>query len=100
MWNARSRRRPGPSSLSISRAILADRHKLVLIEDCAQAWGALYRGKPVSTVGQIGCFSLQDTKQITCGDGGIALSSDEKLGPLLTKFGDKGTNRYDPKDSS
>jgi len=79
---------------------IADKHKLILIEDCAQAWGALYRGKPVSTVGQISCFSLQDSKQITCGDGGIALSSDEKFGPLLTKFGDKGTNRYDPKDSS
>jgi len=79
---------------------IADQHKLILIEDCAQAWGALYRGKPVSSVGQISCFSLQDSKQITCGDGGIALSSDETFGPLLTKFGDKGTNRYDPKDSS
>jgi dTDP-4-amino-4,6-dideoxygalactose transaminase len=79
---------------------IAGRHKLMLIEDCAQAWGALYRGKPVSTVGQIGCFSLQDSKQITCGDGGIAVSSDEAIGPLLTKFGDKGTNRYNPKDST
>ena len=79
---------------------IADRHKLILIEDCAQAWGALYRGKPVSMVGQIGCFSLQDSKQITCGDGGIAVSSDEIIGPLLTKFGDKGTNRYNPKDST
>jgi perosamine synthetase len=79
---------------------IADKHHLILIEDCAQAWGALYRGKPISTVGQIGCFSLQDTKHIACGDGGIATSSDEKFGPLLTKFGDKGTNRFNPKDSS
>jgi perosamine synthetase len=79
---------------------IADQHKLILIEDCAQAWGALYRGKPVSSVGQIGCFSLQDSKHIACGDGGIATSGDETLGPLLTKFGDKGTNRYNPKDSS
>src|SRR5438445_3513906 len=79
---------------------IADKHKLVLIEDCAQAWGALYRGKPVSTFGQIGCFSLQDSKQISCGDGGIAMSSDETLGPLLTKFGDKGTNRFNPKDTA
>lgn len=88
-----------PRRLGELKAI-ADKHKLILIEDCAQAWGALYRGKPVSTVGQIGCFSLQDSKQITCGDGGIAMSSDEQFGPLLTKFGDKGTNRYNPKDSS
>ncbi len=88
-----------PSKLAELKEI-ADKHKLILIEDCAQAWGALYRGKPVSTVGQIGCFSLQDSKHISCGDGGVVASSDEKLGPLLTKFGDKGTNRYDPKDSS
>jgi dTDP-4-amino-4,6-dideoxygalactose transaminase len=73
---------------------------LILIEDCAQAWGALYRGKPVSNVGQIGCFSLQDSKHIACGDGGIVASDDAKFGPLLTKFGDKATNRYDPKDSA
>lgn len=79
---------------------IADAHKLILIEDCAQAWGALSRGKPVSTFGQIGCFSLQDSKQITCGDGGIAMSSDETIGPLLTKFGDKGTNRYHPPDTA
>jgi perosamine synthetase len=79
---------------------IADKHKLLLIEDCAQAWGALYRGKPVSTVGQIGCFSLQDSKHIACGDGGVAASSDEMLGPLLTKFSDKGTNRFNPGDTA
>jgi dTDP-4-amino-4,6-dideoxygalactose transaminase len=79
---------------------IADKHKLILIEDCAQAWGALYRGKPISSVGQIGCFSLQDSKHISCGDGGVVASGDEKFGPLLTKFGDKGTNRYDPKDTA
>jgi len=79
---------------------IADRHKLILIEDCAQAWGALYRGKPISSVGQISCFSLQDSKHITCGDGGVAVTSDPKFGPLLTKFGDKASNRFDPKDSA
>ncbi|MGZ4964035.1 MAG: DegT/DnrJ/EryC1/StrS family aminotransferase, partial [Limisphaerales bacterium] len=79
---------------------VSDRHKLILIEDCAQAWGAMYRGKPISSVGQISCFSLQDSKHITCGDGGVAVTSDPKFGPLLTKFGDKGTNRVNPKDSS
>ena len=79
---------------------IADKHKLILIEDCAQAWGALYRGKPISSVGQISCFSLQDSKHIACGDGGVATTGDEKFGPLLTKFGDKGTNRLNAKDSS
>jgi dTDP-4-amino-4,6-dideoxygalactose transaminase len=66
---------------------------LVLIEDCAQAWGAQYRGRPVGTVGHIGCFSLQNSKHITCGDGGVVGSSDERFGPLLQKYGDKGGNR-------
>ena len=79
---------------------IADQRKLILLEDCAQGWGALYRGKPISTVGQIGCFSLQDTKHISCGDGGVVATGDEKFGPLLIKFGDKGTNRLDPKDTA
>jgi perosamine synthetase len=78
---------------------IADKHKLILIEDCAQAWGALYRGKPISSVGQIGCFSLQDTKHIACGDGGVVASGDDKFGPLLIKFGDKGVNRLHGADS-
>jgi perosamine synthetase len=75
---------------------IADKHKLVLIEDCAQAWGAKYRGQPVGTIGHIACFSLQQTKQITCGDGGVVGSNDERFGPLLQRFGDKGANRTHP----
>jgi perosamine synthetase len=88
-----------PCKLAELKAI-ADRHKLVLVEDCAQAWGARYRGKAISTVGNIGCFSMQDSKHIACGDGGIAVTSDEQFGPLLIKFGDKGTNRLNPKDTA
>jgi dTDP-4-amino-4,6-dideoxygalactose transaminase len=72
---------------------LADRHKLVLIEDCAQAWGARYRDRPIGTIGHIACFSLQDSKHVTCGDGGVVGSSDERFGPNLQKFGDKGGDR-------
>jgi perosamine synthetase len=72
---------------------LADRHHLVLIEDCAQAWGARYRGRPIGSVGHFGCFSLQNSKLVTCGDGGVVGSNDERFGPLLQKFGDKGGNR-------
>jgi perosamine synthetase len=72
---------------------LADRHQLVLIEDCAQAWGAKHRGRPVGTVGHIACFSLQNSKHVTCGDGGVVGSNDERFGPLLQRFGDKGMDR-------
>ena len=72
---------------------LAKRHDLVLIEDCAQAWGTRYRGSPVGTIGHYGCFSLMNGKHITCGDGGVVASSDERFGPVLQPFGDKGNDR-------
>jgi dTDP-4-amino-4,6-dideoxygalactose transaminase len=79
---------------------LADKHKLILIEDCAQAWGATYKGKFLGSHGQITCFSLQNTKHITCGDGGVVSTNEPALGPLLVKFGDKGVSRLNPPDSS
>jgi len=72
---------------------LADEHDLVLIEDCAQAWGAKLNDQPVGTFGHIGCYSLNDFKHIGCGDGGIVASSDERFGPVLQKCGDKGYDR-------
>lgn len=81
-----------PCDMDALRA-LADEHKLVLIEDCCQAWGARSRGRPIGTVGDIACFSLQNSKLVTCGDGGVVGSSDERFGPHLQRFGDKGGNR-------
>ncbi|MBI5692206.1 MAG: DegT/DnrJ/EryC1/StrS family aminotransferase [Verrucomicrobia bacterium] len=81
-----------PCDLRALKAI-ADKHQLILIEDCCQAWGAKYRGQPIGSVGHIACWSLQDTKHITCGDGGVVASSDERFGPLLQKCGDKGADR-------
>ncbi|HUP80618.1 MAG TPA: DegT/DnrJ/EryC1/StrS family aminotransferase, partial [Pirellula sp.] len=72
---------------------IADKHQLVLIEDCAQAWGTRYRDRPIGTDGHIASFSLQQSKHITCGDGGIVASNDERFGPLLQQFGDKGIDR-------
>lgn len=76
---------------------LADKHNLALIEDCAQAWGAKYRGKPIGTVGHIACWSLQNSKHVTCGDGGVVASNDERFGPLLQPYGDKGVDRSNVK---
>jgi dTDP-4-amino-4,6-dideoxygalactose transaminase len=73
--------------------VLADELGLVLIEDCAQAWGSLAQGRPVGTIGHIGCFSFNDFKHLSCGDGGIVASSDPTFGPKLQGFGDKGYNR-------
>lgn len=81
-----------PCDLDALRS-LADKHNLILIEDCAQAWGAKYRGRPIGSVGHLACFSLQNSKHITCGDGGIVGTNDERFGPLLQPCGDKGSNR-------
>lgn len=81
-----------PCDLKALKAI-ADQHKLILIEDCCQAWGAKYHGQPIGTVGHIACWSLQDSKHITTGDGGVVASNDERFGPLLQKSGDKGADR-------
>lgn len=58
---------------------LANRHRLKVIEDCAQAHGARYKGKPVGTWGQIGVFSLNVNKTIQSGEGGVCITRDETL---------------------
>lgn len=54
--------------------------KITLIEDCAQAFGSFYKGKPVGTHGDISCFSFYPTKNLaTLGDGGALWTKNEKL---------------------
>ena len=72
---------------------IAREHNLILIEDCAQSWGAKHRGTPVGLVGDFGCYSLNDFKHIACGDGGIVATNSENYGPGLSKWGDKSYDR-------
>lgn len=72
---------------------IAAEHGLAVIEDCAQTWGAFSRGRPVGTIGTLGCYSFNDFKHISCGDGGMVGTNDEKLGPGLQKWGDKNYDR-------
>lgn len=55
---------------------VAKRHGLKVIEDCAQAPGARYKGRPVGTIGDCGIFSFTENKNITTGEGGMLITSD------------------------
>jgi dTDP-4-amino-4,6-dideoxygalactose transaminase len=57
---------------------LARAHGLKLIEDCAHAHGGQYRGRGAGSIGDIGCFSFQESKLMTSGEGGMVITSDLK----------------------
>jgi dTDP-4-amino-4,6-dideoxygalactose transaminase len=58
---------------------LSREHGLRLVEDCAQAHGVLYKGRPVGTLGDIGVFSLNVNKTIQTGEGGVCVTNDAEL---------------------
>jgi perosamine synthetase len=62
---------------------------LQIVEDCAQAYGSMYKGKRAGTMGAIGAFSLNHFKHITCGSGGMILTQDDRLRYLASLFLDK-----------
>ncbi|WP_104204261.1 DegT/DnrJ/EryC1/StrS family aminotransferase [Billgrantia saliphila] len=70
---------------------LAERHGLYLIEDCAQAHGARYRGRSVGSLGHVGCWSFcQDKIMTTGGEGGMVTTSDAELWRRMWAFKDHG----------
>jgi perosamine synthetase len=58
---------------------IAKDHKLRVIEDACQAWLAEYRGRRVGSIGDLGCFSFQNSKHLASGEGGAILGNDEDL---------------------
>ena len=58
---------------------IARRHKLIVIEDAAQAVGATYNGKLAGTLGDIGCFSFTQGKHMTAGEGGLIVTNNDEL---------------------
>lgn len=64
-----------------------------IVEDAAQAIGSLWKGRALGTIGDIGCLSFHDTKNITCGEGGAFLTNDDALAQRAEWMREKGTNR-------
>lgn len=58
---------------------LADKYNLYIIEDAAEMHGQTYKGKPCGSFGDISTFSFYPNKHITCGEGGMVVTNDEKL---------------------
>lgn len=70
---------------------IANEHDLYVIEDCAQAHGAKYKGKPVGSIGHIGCWSFcQDKIMTTGGEGGMVTTNDESLWRKMWAYKDHG----------
>src|SRR5689334_1362257 len=69
---------------------IARKHRIKVLEDGSQSVGASYKGKPLGSMGDIGIFSLQQSKTITAGEGGAVVTSDELLFERACRFHDVG----------
>src|SRR6202007_3083522 len=67
------------------------------IEDCSQTFLAEYKGRFVGTIGAIGCFSMQQGKHMTRGEGGLLIPNDTALGRRARLFVNKAWGYGDPK---
>lgn len=75
---------------------IARENNLLLIEDCAQAHGAAYKGKNVGCFGNAGAFSFYATKNMTCGEGGMVVTSNAEVARHVRLLRDHGqSEEYD-----
>ena len=72
---------------------LAAKYNLYVIEDAAHGIESLYKGKPLGSIGHLGCFSFHETKNIHCGEGGMLAVNDQQFADRAEIIWEKGTNR-------
>lgn len=72
---------------------IAQRHELALIEDASHAHGAAWRGRPVGSIGDVGCFSLQGSKAVSGGEAGVAVTDDPEILDRMILLGHFGRPR-------
>ena len=69
---------------------ICTQHNLLLIEDACQAIGGTYKGKPLGSIGDLGCFSFDFVKTVTCGEGGGVITNNPVYAKHLDHFSDHG----------
>ncbi len=72
---------------------IAKRHHLKVVEDAAQAISSYYKGRPLGTIGDFGCFSFHETKNYSMGEGGALVFNDDEMQEKAEILREKGTNR-------
>ena len=72
---------------------IAKKHNLIVIEDAAQGVMSEYKGKPLGTIGEYGCFSFHETKNYSMGEGGALLINNKENIEKAEIIREKGTNR-------
>jgi perosamine synthetase len=78
-----------PCDMDAISAIASER-KIPIIEDCCQAYCTPYKGSWVGARGVVGCFSMQQTKHLPAGEGGVVITNSDDLAMRLSLFRDKG----------
>ena len=69
---------------------IAERHQMIIIEDCAHAHGATWKGKSIGSFGHFGSFSFQASKNLTAGEGGFLTTNDEELAEIARSICNQG----------
>ena len=72
---------------------IAEKHKLIVVEDAAQAIDSYYKGRPLGSIGHLSAFSFHETKNIIAGEGGMLCINDERFIRRAEIIWEKGTNR-------
>ncbi len=79
---------------------LCKKHKLALIEDCAHQHGSFWKGHGAGSLGDIGCFSFQESKVLSCGEGGFTTAATEALFERLYSLRNCGRGWKDRMDNA